>query len=84
MILGTLDKNGYEKTNRVWGVGGVAPCVEGRDYKDPIRICISVNKLGNLSGFTGGSFAGNVYGKNGLCPVLNSMNGGGQTANGSR
>ncbi len=35
-----------------------------------------VEKLGNLYGFTGGSYAGNVYEKHGLCPTLNTSGGG--------
>lgn len=35
-----------------------------------------VKKLGNLYGFTGGSYAGNVYDKHGLCPTLNTVSGG--------
>ena len=37
---------------------------------------IKVEKLGNLYGFTGGSYAGNVYEKHGLCPTLNTSGGG--------
>lgn len=33
-------------------------------------------KIGNIHGFTGGNFAGNVYDQEYLCPALNSMNGG--------
>ena len=33
-------------------------------------------KLGNIYGFTGGSFAGNVYSADDICPTLNSMQGG--------
>ena len=35
-----------------------------------------VIKLGNIYGFTGGSFAGNVYSAKGIAPALNSMQGG--------
>ena len=37
---------------------------------------IKVEKLGNLYGFTGGSYAGNVYDKFGLAPTLNTSGGG--------
>ena len=33
-------------------------------------------KLGNLYGFTGGSFAGMIYSPMGLCPTINCMGGG--------
>ena len=35
-------------------------------------------KLGNLYGYTGGNFAGNVYEKEGLCPSILTMQGGGK------
>ena len=38
-------------------------------------------KLGNINGFSGGNFAGNVYDQDYLCPALNSMMGGAKTAN---
>lgn len=33
-------------------------------------------KLGNIFGFTGGNYAGNVYDQNYMCPTLNTMQGG--------
>ena len=35
-----------------------------------------IDRIGNLFGFTGGSFAGMVYGIDGLCPTINCMGGG--------
>ena len=35
-----------------------------------------VNRLGNIYGFTGGSFAGMVYSTDGLSPSLNTSQGG--------
>lgn len=35
-----------------------------------------IDKIGNIYGFTGGSFAGMVYGVNGCAPGLNTMGGG--------
>jgi len=32
--------------------------------------------LGNIYGFTGGSYAGNVYSSRGLCPSINTAGGG--------
>lgn len=32
-------------------------------------------RLGNIYGFTGGSFAGMVYSTDGLCPTINCMGG---------
>lgn len=33
-------------------------------------------KLGNIYGFTGGNYAGNVYDKSGLSPCLSTFGGG--------
>lgn len=33
-------------------------------------------RLGNIYGFTGGSYAGNVYSPNGMCPSINTAGGG--------
>lgn len=38
----------------------------------------SVKRLGNYYGFEGGSYAGNVYDSKGLCPSLNTAQGGGR------
>ena len=35
-----------------------------------------IDRVGNLFGFTGGSFAGMVYGTDGLCPTIDCMGGG--------
>lgn len=35
-----------------------------------------IKRLGNIYGFTGGSFAGNVYDIEGLCPNINTVGGG--------
>lgn len=37
---------------------------------------IRCKRLFNIYGFTGGSFAGNVYDTEGVCPALNVMGGG--------
>ncbi len=37
---------------------------------------MKIDKIGNIYGFTGGSFAGTVYGVNGCAPTLNTMGGG--------
>lgn len=38
--IGIIDPNGYEKINRVYTWCGFAPCVTGRDYKDPIKVLV--------------------------------------------
>lgn len=35
-MVGTMD--GYEINNRVYGIGGVCPCLSARDYKDAKKI----------------------------------------------
>ena len=62
----------------------IVPTLTSRDYKEP-RLILEKNimtdreiKLGNLNGFTGGNFAGNVYDKNMLSPCISTMSGGGQ------
>jgi hypothetical protein len=37
-------------------------------------------RLGNIFGFTGGNYAGNVYDQNYIAPTLNTMQGGVQAA----
>lgn len=37
---------------------------------------IELIRIGNIYGFTGGSFAGNVYITNGLAPAINTAGGG--------
>lgn len=37
---------------------------------------MKINRLFNIYGFTGGSFAGNVYGTDGVSPTINKMGGG--------
>jgi len=35
-----------------------------------------IERIGNIYGFTGGSFAGMVYWRNGLAPSINTSGGG--------
>ena len=41
-----------------------------------MKECTKINKVGNLFGATGGSFAGNIYNPDGLAPTLNTSGGG--------
>lgn len=36
----------------------------------------SLVRIGNIYGFTGGSFAGMIYSPTGLCPTINTAGGG--------
>ena len=38
---------------------------------------METKRLGNIFGYTGGNFSGNVYDENFLSPTLNTMQGGG-------
>ena len=37
---------------------------------------MEIKKLGNIYGYTGGSYAGNIYSVNGLSPTIKTMQGG--------
>lgn len=37
---------------------------------------MKIKRIGNLFGATGGSFAGNIYDPEGLCPTINTAGGG--------
>ena len=39
---------------------------------------MEVRKIGNIYGYTGGNYAGNVYDQTGICPTLTNMQGGGR------
>lgn len=73
----TLDEAGIKNVNT-----DVAGTISARYYKgiggngDNMVIEVSEKRLGNINGYTGGSFNGMVYDKDGLCPTLNTMNGG--------
>ena len=41
-----------------------------------IEVMETEQKIGNIFGFTGGNYAGNVYDKDHLSPTLNTMQGG--------
>lgn len=41
-----------------------------------IEVMETEKKIGNIFGFTGGNYAGNVYDQNFMCPTLNTMQGG--------
>ena len=37
---------------------------------------MKINRIGNLYGFTGGSFAGMIYSTDGIAPTINTSGGG--------
>lgn len=42
--IGILDKDGYERINRVYYWGGYSPCITGRDCRDPIKILVKYER----------------------------------------
>lgn len=46
--------------------------------KNDLGVVMKEKKIGNLYGFSGGNYAGNVYEKNNLCPTINTCQGGGK------
>ena len=46
--------------------------------KHDLGVVMKEKKIGNLYGFSGGNYAGNVYEKNNLCPTINTCQGGGK------
>lgn len=77
--LGGLDGHqrgkSYQTGYAVYSPDGICPTIlaDGGGYGIMI---VEEQKLGNLYGYTGGNFAGNVYSKDGLCPGLLTMQGG--------
>lgn len=61
---------------------GIAPTIAAREYKEPRMILEErdnkVRKIGNIYGFDGGNYAGDVYDQNGLAPTISTFQGGNQ------
>lgn len=76
-IIGELDVK-HEQDRRVYKGEGLSPCLRTANHEVKILVETRERKLGNIHGFTGGNFAGNVYDKNNLCPAISTMSGGGQ------
>lgn len=56
-------------------IGGcISRCV--KTEKHDLGVVLMERKLGNIFGFQGGNYAGNVYDKDFECPTLNTMQGG--------
>ena len=80
-VSGTYGGTFRESSAACTAWGGICPTIKSRDYKDPVYILeevdeVEVKKVGNIYGFEGGSFAGNVYDENGLAPAIRTMEGG--------
>lgn len=71
--IGRMDNSdgSLEIANRVYGDDGCSPCLNAH-ANDTVPKVLEVNKLGNVYGFDGGSYDGNVYDKEGLCPTMRS------------
>ena len=58
-------------------VGGICPTQRANKVCcGVIEVMETEKKIGNIFGFTGGNYAGNVYDKDHLSPTLNTMQGG--------
>ena len=51
--------------------GGISRCVKAENHD--LGVVLMERKLGNIFGFQGGNYAGNVYDKDFECPTLNTM-----------
>jgi DNA (cytosine-5)-methyltransferase 1 len=72
--------NGIHDSNRVIDPTGIAQTMQARDYKDPIKVAVGINQIGNLidtDSFGGNPQRGRVYGTDGISPSLNTVGGGG-------
>lgn len=50
----------------------IIECIKREDNMSEV----DVNRLGNIYGYDGGNYGGNVYSKEGICPNINTMGGG--------
>ena len=71
-ILGTIYTNVSDGFQR--GVFPIARCIKAESHD--LGVVLMEKKLGNIYGYTGGNYSGNVYDKNFDCPTLNTMQGG--------
>lgn len=55
--------------------GGISRCIKAEKH-DAGVVEMEVVKVGNIYGFNGGNYAGNVYEKGGIAPTLQTMQGG--------
>ena len=82
-MLGELvNYESLERDNRVYSIYALSPTIISTGH--PIKIMVTATmryvmnekKIGNIYGFTGGNYAGNVYDKTCLCPTISTMQGG--------
>lgn len=67
------------------GVKTISNCITAKDYgisdmkgKGNGVVEVEEKRLGNIYGFDGGNYAGNVYDKEGICPTIRTFQGGNQ------
>lgn len=60
------------------GITDICPAIttSSFEHNNFVIETVKINRLFNIYGFTGGSFAGNVYGTDGVSPTINTMGGG--------
>ena len=75
--VATTDKG--TNFNSVYSDEGISPTLLARDYKDPVRVA-EVDRLAGLWDKDGNRHqAGSIYSADGLCPTLDTANGGCRT-----
>ena len=59
------------------GITDICPAIttSSFEHNNFVIETVKINRLFNIYGFTGGSFAGNVYGTDGVSPTINTMGG---------
>ena len=76
-VVGNYQPSNHE-ASRVLDIGGVSPTI--KENHGTVNAVLEPVRLGNIYGFTGGNYAGNVYDKDYLAPTLNTMVGGESSA----
>ena len=77
-ILTFEEKEGvFERGNRIYDELGIAPTITSVSAIVILQRSDEMEKrLGNIFGYTGGNYSGNVYDENYIAPTLNTMQGG--------
>lgn len=77
IVWGSLNPNKEcQDRARVLDVGGVCQSVRATDYKDPPKVAIELEQVGQLERVY--ESRGRVYSPDGLCPTISTMCGGSQ------
>ncbi len=74
-VLGSIYHNMSEDFQT--GISTIARCVKAENH-DLAVVEMEERRLGNIYGFDGGNYAGNVYDDKALCPTIRTYQGGNQ------